>query len=184
MSSAIIETRSSTDTGTRAVANRPGSRPFALGESSGRTPAFLTGMNVSFSPAQDYPLIARCAKALIDRRRQYHFLDDVGFEIKAEITKLLDDWWRGIGGVVSAHDFGHVAERFPSASFFFSSASPTSTAAPLPRQTATEPPEEAPETIDWDVRIETVAPRRSEWIAAEFVEGSYRKPRIVDDPED
>jgi len=142
-------------------------------------------MNVRSSPAQNYRLIARCAEALVDRRRQYHFLEDViGLEIEAEVTKLLGDWWRAIGGVVSAHDFGHVAERFTSASLFSSSSSPTSTAAPLPRETATEPSEEELEMLDWDFRIETPPPCRSEWITVEFVKGSCRAPRIVDDPED
>jgi hypothetical protein len=42
-------------------------------------------------------------------------------------------------------------------------------------------PEEL-ETVDWDVQIEQLPPRRSEQILVRFVQGSYRPPRIVDDP--
>ena len=40
------------------------------------------------------------------------------------------------------------------------------------------------ETVDWDVQIEQLPPRPSEQVVATFVQGHYRPPRIVDDPED
>lgn len=44
--------------------------------------------------------------------------------------------------------------------------------------------EEEIETIDWDVKIEQLPPRHSEQVVVRFTQGSYRPPRIVDDPED
>lgn len=38
------------------------------------------------------------------------------------------------------------------------------------------------ETIDWDVKIEQLPPRRSEQVVVRFIQGSYRKPRIVTEP--
>ena len=34
------------------------------------------------------------------------------------------------------------------------------------------------ETVDWDVQIEQLPPRRSELIVVRFTQGSYRPPRI------
>ena len=39
-----------------------------------------------------------------------------------------------------------------------------------------------PEIIDWDVEIEP-PPRRREVVNVRFVQGEYRKPRIVEEPE-
>lgn len=40
------------------------------------------------------------------------------------------------------------------------------------------------EMIDWDVRIEPLPARPSEQIQIRFIQGGYRAPRIIDDPED
>lgn len=44
--------------------------------------------------------------------------------------------------------------------------------------------EEDLEIIDWDVHIDQLPPRHSETVVVKFTEGSYRPPRIVDNPED
>lgn len=40
------------------------------------------------------------------------------------------------------------------------------------------------ETVDWDVQIEQLPPRCSEQVVIGFVQGSYRPPCIIDNPED
>jgi hypothetical protein len=47
-----------------------------------------------------------------------------------------------------------------------------------------EEQEEDLETVDWDVRIETPPSRPFRRVLMDFQKGSYRRPRIVDDPED
>lgn len=39
------------------------------------------------------------------------------------------------------------------------------------------------EVVDWDVQIEQLPPRPSQQIVVRFIQGSYRPPRIIDDPE-
>lgn len=46
------------------------------------------------------------------------------------------------------------------------------------------PTSEEAELIDWDVRIETPPPRPSQYVVVRFEKGSYRLPRVDDDPED
>lgn len=36
--------------------------------------------------------------------------------------------------------------------------------------------EDQPETVDWDVQIEQLPPRRSEQVVVKFIQGYYRKP--------
>ncbi len=38
--------------------------------------------------------------------------------------------------------------------------------------------------VDWDVRIEKPPLRPSEQVVVRFIQGSYRPPRIVEDPEE
>jgi len=46
------------------------------------------------------------------------------------------------------------------------------------------PDDDASDTLDWDVQIEQLPPRHSEQAVVTFIQGSYRPPRIVDDPEE
>jgi hypothetical protein len=40
------------------------------------------------------------------------------------------------------------------------------------------------ETVDWELRIEDLPPRPAQTKLVKFERGSYRAPRIVDNPEE
>ncbi len=53
-----------------------------------------------------------------------------------------------------------------------------------PAEAESESTDEAPEKVDWDVRIETPPSRPTRRIEVVFRKEGYRRPRIVDQPED
>jgi hypothetical protein len=159
MNGATIKTRSSTATETRTLASRFGSRLFEPGESAGRVTGFSVGIGADPSVGPVYLVDSLSGIiALIDYRRQQHPLESDTAE-----ARELD---------VESEVREFLGDQWRAVASIVSD------------QEGAEWPEEEFEMVDWDVRIETPPPRPSRRVVVKFQKGSYRPPRIIDDPED
>ncbi|MFH1921743.1 MAG: hypothetical protein ABIP48_17910 [Planctomycetota bacterium] len=152
----------------------------------GKVTASSTGSGPELSPVRTYQMhVLPWIDAFIGLQRR-HSEGDLAeiFEVDVEndVADRFADWSRGVAALLSAQDLARLSwsSRPPSWCHFGGG----STGLQLSDQDAAEWPEEELETVDWDVRIETLPPRRAQRVVVTFREGAYRVPRIVDDPED
>lgn len=178
MSKAEIKAVHNTATGTKISTNRLGARALGRGELGHRATALSRGILDDLAVGYTYPAAVQGVQAYIDHRR-HHLLSDLGTvvaretEVVANVTDFVRVFRLATGSM-------HAYELTPASSWSVH----WQTGTELPHREVIESSEQELETIDWDVRIETPPARDSVWITVEFVEGSYRSPRIVDDLED
>ncbi len=180
MSTRTIHTSSDTATRTRISAGRLGTQVFSPSES-----ALGAGAGLEESAVRTYlAKVLPGVEALIARGRQKHIIDDdtIAFRVaedESEVAHLRRDWEVAMAAMM--HDLGRA---FGSSGYPRSRAPYGAATKQFSDEEEREPSEDELEMVDWDVRIETPPPRRAERFAVTFREGSYRPPRIVDDPED
>jgi len=190
MSTSAIRIRKSTATETKGSGSRLLAQLSEPGESLGEVTASWMGTTGRAAELclslMDY---LESIGLLIRHRRQepLSVLRDVGaqvYDIETEGLQVGPAWFEDYLEVVRAFRRAYIPENFVSVLISPSSFAALSTAAGFPCQTDVERPEGELDTLDGDFRIQTSPSCRSEWITVEFVEGSYRAPRIIDDPED
>ena len=187
MNEAPILTRSSTATGTRSFANRLGTHLVGRAESVGETTRSAPPLEREPTPVGHY-LTAEALpgiNALIDhcRKQQAAEIDTTEFPLvgaETGVVYLRDDRLLFFDALLQG--LGQVPQHWRD----LSSGHPIEWPIEMQfsDQEATESLEADIEIVDWDIRIETPPPRPSQHVVVRFQEGSYRLPRIVDDPED
>jgi len=188
MTVATIQTQCNTATGTRVNVNRLGMG--GLGQ--GRPPSRLTRLpSATGAEPSPVPVYIRDAlmgfEALCRHRRQEYANELVAtvaseIEVESELTQQLADWQTALEALVSARIRAHSARAFSQSWWTYSL--PKSVPDEIASDEGTKNTLHEPEMVDWDVRIEQLPPRRSEQVVVRFTQGSYRSPRIIDDPED
>ena len=188
MAMPTIETRCNTATGTRTYTNWLGTRASGQGGSASRFTRFPSGGGAEPSPVPVYLVDTLTGvKALFKHRRQQYAKElaatvELEGEVESELIRRLADWRTALEAFASAHELAHAAPT--SAQSWWTYSFPESILDELVPDGGVENVREELETVDWDVQIEQLPPRRSEQVVVRFKQGSYRPPRIIDDPED
>ena len=188
MAMPTIKTRCNTASGTRAYTNRLGTRASGQGGSASRFTRFPSGGGAEPSPVPVYLVDTLTGvKALIKHRRQQYAKElaatlECEVEVESQLTQRFADWRTALEALASAHDLAHAAQT--SGQSWWTYSFPESIPDELVPDGGTENAREELETINWDVKIEQLPPRRSEQVVVKFIQGSYRPPRIIDNPED
>ena len=180
MSDATIQARSSSATETRGFANERALQLCETGESTGRDADFPVGVDPSGCVTKSVSGIG----AFIDHCRREHRREDNTADVGASrmetsAVDLFDAWGR-----TSAPLDDLCRPSWPSYCFTRSPSVSLPAGDRSAKERAAGRREEEIEVVDWDARIETPPPRKSRRIVVTFREGSYRRPRIVDDLED
>jgi len=189
MAMPTIETHCNTATGTRTYTNRLGTRASGQGGSASRSTRFPSGGGAEPSPVPvDLVDTLTGVKALFKHRRQPYAkelaatLVEREVEFESELTRRLADLRTVLEAFASAHELAHAAPT--SGQSWWTYSYPESVLDELVPDGGVENVREELETVDWDVQSEQLPPRRSEQVVVRFKQGSYRPPRIIDDPED
>ena len=180
MAMPTIGTHSSTATGTRAYANRFGSQFWGHEGPASRFTGFPSGTSAEPSTLRLFVVDALPGFEILAKhlRQQEHFATlETKVHVEGDLTQRFADWWTALEPLVAAHTLAHAAPTsgLPWCTYSF------------PKRILDElvPDKgEELETVDWNVQIDQLPPRRSKQVVVRFARGSYRPPHIIDDPED